>query len=156
HHREGHRQVQRRSGDGDVSAWRFSHSDHLSPSQITEYLACPACFKLSRIDRVAKPMNVALPVGGAVHKAVEWQRLLMVDGGNTMVDASDIAADHFDKSLEVDPETNGEVMLDLGDYKDIGTAKDHAVKLTKYVLPEIAKLDAQRGLIAAELDLRDF
>src|SRR5262252_7277390 len=119
-----------------MGEWRFPHSDHLSPSQVTEYLACPACFKLSRIDRVAKPMNVALPVGGAVHKAVEAMRRNRLDfkpspvgGGqiqpeefDSFVDYRDqfltAAVDHFDESLEIDPETNGEVMLDLGEYKD--------------------------------------
>ena len=141
-----------------MSDWKFPHSDHLSPSQITEWLGCPACYKLNRIDKLAKPMNVALPIGGAVHKAVESQRENMLKQGD--LTGSDVfveyAADHFDKSLEVDDETGGEVMLDLGEYKDIGAARDHTVKLVKFVLPEIAKLDAKRGLIAAELDLRDF
>jgi hypothetical protein len=49
-----------------------------------------------------------------------------------------------------------ETLLDLGAYGNVGEAKDHMVAIAKYVLPEIAKLDAARGLVAAELDLKDF
>lgn len=133
--------------------YEFPHSDHLSPSQIVEYLNCGECFKLSRIERVPRPLAVALPIGGAVHKAVEWQRFIALGPSGAArglnEDAADIAAEHFDKSLDGDE-------LDLSGYDTIGAAKDHAVAITRYVLPEIAKLDAQRGLVAAELDLRDF
>lgn len=138
--------------------WKFPHSDHLSPTQIGSYLACPKCWELERIQRLPKPMSVALPIGGAVHKAVETLRqaqLGMLEDGGGMEVYIDSAAEHFDATLTVDEETGGEILLDLGDYSDIGAAKDHCVKLTQFLLPEIAKLDAQRGLIAAELDLKD-
>src|SRR5262252_2889630 len=61
--------------------WDFGYTDHLSPSQIVEYLQCPACLKLSRIERVPRPLSVALPIGGAVHKAVEFQRQRLLDPG---------------------------------------------------------------------------
>lgn len=102
-------------------------------------------------------MAVALPIGGAVHKAVEAQRLEMLDKCKSSVeDYVWFATDHFDASLTVDEETGGEVEVDIAGYESIGEAKDHAVAIARYVLPEIAKLDAQRGLVAAELDLRDF
>lgn len=140
------------------SQYVFPHSDHLSPSQVTEYLSCPACFKLNRIDRVPKPMSVALPIGGAVHKAVESMRgmVLAKNAEGRLEEAVDAAAWHFDKSLEVDEETGAEILLDLTGYKTVGEAKDHTVAITRYALPEIAKLDAARGLVAAELDLKDF
>jgi hypothetical protein len=151
----------------DRKVWTFPTGDHLSPSQITEYLSCPACMKLSRIDRVPRPLSVALPIGGSVHKAVEVQRqrLLNPDVAARMRQgytpgvmdelsyesdkAIEIAAEHFDASLDVDE-------LDLSGYGSVGEAKDHAVALAKFVLPEVAKLDAARGLVAVELDLRDF
>jgi PD-(D/E)XK nuclease superfamily len=144
-----------RRGDAVVIAierkYAFPHSDHLSPSQITEYLSCPECFRLNRIDRVPHPLSVALPIGGAVHKAVELQRgvILSKNAEGRLEEAIDAAAWHFDKSLDVEE-------VDLSGYGSVGEAKDHAVAITRYVLPEIAKLDAQRGLVAAELDLRDF
>jgi hypothetical protein len=144
----------------------FPHSDHLSPSQINEYLACPLCFRLSRIDRVPKPLSVSLPIGGAVHKAVEaWRQTWYLGDAraNPELEPADVidqfvevGAEHFDRSLEVDDETGGEVVLDLAGYGSVGEAKDHMVQLATYTLLEVSKLDSQRGLVAAELDLRDW
>lgn len=134
--------------------WAFPHSDHLSPSQITEYLSCPKCFELSRIERIPRPLSVALPIGGAVHKAVEIWRSAYIHnrrGLDSIVDdLPSAAAEHFDRTLEDVEE------LDISAYGSVCEAKDHMVAITRYVLPEIAKLDAQRGLVAAELDLKDF
>src|SRR5215472_5363265 len=144
-----------------MTAWRFpTGSTHLSASQITEYLACPACYEMSRVRKLPKPMSVTLPIGGAVHKAVESQRANMLnDLGQDRTGSSDfidVAADHFVRSLTVDEETGGEIIVELGEYESLGKAKDDAVRFTKYLLPEIAKLDQQRGLIAAELDLAEL
>lgn len=163
--------------------WRFPHSDHLSPSQISEFLGCPLCFRLSRIDRVPHPLSVALPIGGAVHKAVEILRIARLKNPNGVdsifSDLPEAAAEHFDESIESGADNcdacwdksdvekakcehcNGTgklavTTLDLAGYGSVGEAKDHAVAITRYVLPELARLDAARGLVAAELDLRDF
>lgn len=151
------------------SRYEFPHSDHLSPSQITEYLACPECFRLARVERAPKPMNVALPIGGAVHRVVEmWRREWYLGNSQAKVESNlldgeaiierfvEIGAEHFDQTLEVDDETGGEILLDLAGYESIGAAKDHMVEVARYALSEIAALDSDRGLVAAELDLRDF
>lgn len=170
-------------------SYAFPHAAHLSPSQITEYLSCPACFKLARLDRIPRPVNVALPIGSAVHKAVEMLRSSVIEHGpfeggaeadQTIGElAETFAADHFEVAVQdsadrcdecrnLPPADKAkcsycggtgklaETILDLGDYADAGTAKDHAVKMAKFIAPAIVKLDAQRGLVAAEQDLADF
>lgn len=151
------------------SRYDFPHSDHLSPSQVTEYLACPECFRLARLERAPKPMNVALPIGGAVHRVVEmWRREWYLGDARARVESGLLAgkeiterfveagAEHFDRTLETDDETGGEIVLDLAGYESIGIAKDHMVEIARFTLSEIAALDSARGLVAAELDLRDF
>src|SRR6266446_8794455 len=140
------------------TTYTFPHADHLSPSSIGDYLRCPRCFQYSRIDKHPYPMSVSLPIGGAVHKAVEELRhwRLHNDGHQTRSNDyySEVAAGHFDSNLEVDEETGAEIQLDLGaKYTTVGEAKDETVRLTKIALPWLAKLDEQRGLVAAEMTL---
>lgn len=137
------------------TTYAFPHSDHLSPSQITEYLGCPLCFRLNRIDRIPRPTSIALPIGGAVHKAIEVYRRDRLDPQGAKFPplqgaVIEEAAAHFDEAV------TGQEDLDLGDYADAGQAKDHMVKLVEFALPHVAKLDTERGLVAAELDLKDF
>lgn len=145
--------------------YTFPHADHLSPSSIGDYLRCPRCFQYSRIDKYPYPLGVALPIGGAVHKAVEYQRQAIIGNysgmSNTLLEeldeCVDVAAEHFDSNLDVDEETGTEVQLDLGSkYSTVGEAKDDVVRLTKIALPWLAKLDSVRGLLAAETTLESL
>jgi len=123
----------------------------LSPSQVTEWLRCPACYELSRIRKLPRPLSVNLPIGSALHKAVEEARL-----GNLNVHQSiETAADWFDKetSQPTDEETGQPLdilEIDLGTkYSDLGQVKDEVVRLAEFTVPRILKLDAQRGKLAA-------
>lgn len=124
----------------------------LSPSQVTEFLRCGYCYKLSRIDRLARPLGISLAIGSAVHKAVEQARL---DPQNRdfMGIALSTAADWFDQEVAApsDPEDGAPLAeIDLGSkYSSLGEAKDHAVKLATYAVPMILALDRKRGKIAA-------
>lgn len=45
--------------------------DHISPSSVKSYLACPLRFYFERILRIAKPTTPALHLGKAVHAALQ-------------------------------------------------------------------------------------
>src|ERR1700675_1109286 len=84
----------------------------LSPSQITEFLRCAYCYKLNRIDHMARPLGINLPIGSAVHKAVEQARLSNnLSINHQFVESMDVsiaaAADWFDQEIAqpIDPET---------------------------------------------------
>lgn len=149
-------------GDGKVyeNGW-------LSPSSISSYLACPQCWKWERIDKHPKAMAIDLPIGGAIHKAVEtWRHRWLTYQetkdpdvlGDYVEEASQVAGEHFDKQFEdpTDDETGGEVLIDLKDFENEGKAKDAMIFWTKAFLPWIADLDTQRGLVAAEVEISEF
>lgn len=137
------------------------YEGHLSPSQITSFLRCGECYRLSRIEKLPRPLGVNLAIGSAVHKAVERARL---QADRSAVDSTKLsiaglewvtetAAEWFDQECRQprDPE-DGELLaeVDLGShYSTLGEAKDHTVALTRFVVPEILKLDKSRGKIAA-------
>jgi hypothetical protein len=127
----------------------------LSPSQVTSYLSCPLCYYLGRVRKMPKPLGVALPIGSAVHKAVETARLAVQAGNTHWAPNGDVAAEWFDQEVAqpIDEET-GEVLdvmeIDLGSkFTTLGQAKDQAVELAKFAVPEILKLDKKRGKVTA-------
>lgn len=125
----------------------------LSPSSITEFLRCGYCFKLNRIDHMARPLGINLPIGSAVHKAVEHVRLLPNVLGSA-VEALGVAADWFDQEVAQPVDEEGRPLdvleIDLGSkYDSLGKARDAAVALARFAVPEILKLDKQRGKIVA-------
>jgi hypothetical protein len=129
----------------------------LSPSQVTEFLRCGYCYKLSRIDRVPRPLGINLAIGSAVHKALEQMRI----GAAPSLNQSDqAAADWFDQEIAqpFDPET-GEALdvleIDLGSkYDSLGKAKDAAIALAHFAVPKLIELDMRRGqLLATEYNL---
>jgi hypothetical protein len=137
-----------------MSEWIFPTGDHLSPSQIGDYLRCPLCFKWSRIDREPYPLHVSLPIGGSIHRAVEtWRRRILNEHDDSFDGILDVVSEAFDSSLNKDPETDTEIKLDLGEYATIGEAKDEAVRITRNTMPWIRDLDLKRGLIGVEAPL---
>lgn len=125
------------------------YEGHLSPSQITSFLRCGECYRLSRVEKLARPLGINLAIGSAVHKAVERARLEAAG----LNEVEQVAADWFDQecSQPRDPD-EGDLLaeIDLGShYSSLGEAKDHVVALTRFAVPEILKLDRQRGKIAA-------
>lgn len=143
-------------GDG-----RTYENGWLSPSSINSYLACPLCWKWERIDRFPKAMAIDLPIGGAVHKAVEHLRRRRLSGEPFDLiapDALEEAGRHFDQQFvnPVDDETGGEVLIDLKDFEDEGKAKDAMIRWSREFLPWIDALDTERGLIFAEAELSEF
>jgi hypothetical protein len=82
------------------STWKFPNTTEtepgwLSPSQVTEYLSCPSCYELGRIQHLPRPLGVNLPIGSAIHKAVEMARLDKT-GKVALLSIKDVAAEHFD------------------------------------------------------------
>jgi hypothetical protein len=130
------------------------YAGHLSPSQITSYLACPLCYYLGRVRKMPKPLSVNLPIGSAIHKAVETARLSVIEKGGNAFASELVAEDWFDKEIAqpVDPETNeplDALEIDLGKYESLGQVKDQVVKLAKFVVPQQIALDRKRGKITA-------
>ena len=122
----------------------------LSPSSIVEFLRCGKCFELNRIRHLPRPLGINLPIGSAIHRAVELARL-----NTNPIDAVEAAGDWFDKEIAqpLDEETGAPLEaleIDLGSkFDSLGQAKDVAVALAKFVVPEILKLDKQRGKVIA-------
>jgi len=144
--------------------YTFPNSTHdnpgwLSPSQITEFLRCGYCYKLNRIDHVARPLGINLPIGSAVHKAVEHARLAVQGGETHWAPNTDVAADWFDQEVAQPVDEEGHPLdvleIDLGSkFDSLGKAKDAAVALAKFAVPEILKLDKLRGkVLAVEFNL---
>src|SRR5712664_3205767 len=132
----------------------------LSPSQVVSWLACPACFEAERILKIAKPMSVNLPIGGATHKAVEFMRRERLEHRAVKLnDAVEFGVMHFENecSQPIDEESGVELLLDLGStYKSLDAAKDKVSELSRYALPLLAKLDDARGGVSAvELTLEE-
>ncbi len=144
--------------------WTFPNATELepegwlSPSQITEYINCGQCYYLRRVAKLATPLNIALPVGVAIHRAIETMRHQRLRPQGTEADPIEAAAAAFDEltTLPVDAETGVELILELGKSESIGAAKDDALRLARLALPWIAHLDAERGLIGAEYGLEEF
>jgi len=129
----------------------------LSPSQVTSFLYCGECYRLSRIEKMPRPLSVNLPIGSAIHKAVETARL-NVNGTITQSGIArvvDVAADWFDQEVAqpTDEETGAPLdilEIDLGSkYENVGQVKDAVVRLAEFTIPRILKLDKQRGKIAS-------
>lgn len=128
----------------------------LSPSQVTSFLYCGECYRLSRIEKLPRPLSVNLPIGSAIHKAVEMARTGFASNHTPAAQAVlDTAADWFDQETAqpTDEETGAPLdilEIDLGSkFDNLGQVKDHVVKLAEFVVPRILKLDASRGKIAS-------
>lgn len=129
------------------------YEGHLSPSQVVEFLACGHCYYLNRVRKLPKPLSINLPIGSAIHKAVEHARVAVQSGKTHWQPNSEVAADWFDQEISQpsDPESGTEIMeIDLGSkFDSLGKAKDLVVALTSFVVPKILALDAKRGKLAA-------
>lgn len=137
------------------SVWTFPNTTQdnpgwLSPSQVTSFLYCGRCYELSRIEKLPRPLSVNLPIGSAVHKAVEHARL-----DHLNISAVDVAAEWFDHEVaQPTDEETGQPLdvleIDLGSkFANLGEVKDHVVKLAAFAVPRILKLDKARGKIAS-------
>jgi len=133
---------------------------HLSPSQVTSFLRCGECYRLSRIEKLPKPLSIHLTIGSSLHKALERARHAVLESGGVNVAIDEVAADWFDQevSVPIDPEDGAPLAeVDLKSYKSLGEAKDVAISLTRFAIPKILALDKQRGKIAAiESNLLEF
>lgn len=151
--------------------WRNLPVGYLSPTQIWSYINCPYCFYLERIAKVPKPLNANLMIGRFTHAAVASMRsrltgenpgtedLGVAGASNTEADlAAGSAAFEEVIARQIDREDTGEetpVEIELTKkYLNIGEAKDAAAKLTRHVLPQIAKYDAAAGIVAYEARVR--
>lgn len=133
---------------------------HLSPSQISSWMNCGACYEAERVLHIPRPVNIALPIGIGVHRAVEHYRHKALNlndgslpGARGWAEAIDAAVQAFEEVTTVpfDADSGTELVIDLGSKTEsVDAAKDEVVRLSRFILPAIADLDAQRGLIAAE------
>jgi putative RecB family exonuclease len=63
--------------------------DHLSSSQIDQYLRCPLKYRYQRIDGIPPSfVSSALVFGGAIHAALEWMHGERLRGGNISLDTA--------------------------------------------------------------------
>ncbi len=146
--------------------WSALPAGYLSPSQCWSWLSCGACYEAERILRIPKPISVDLLVGRFTHAAVAHQRMSMNDLHDVPRENASLepyleaGAQAFDEvfARQVDVDKTGEetpIEIELTKkFGDVGEAKDAAVRLTRYVLPLIAKYDRAAGVIAAEARVR--
>lgn len=117
---------------------------YLSPSQVQRYMSCPACYFLEYIEQRERPVGVALPIGGAVHRGIEFaRRRLLAKRAWELDEVIAVGVDHFDQ------DRNEEV--DLGKFPDRGAVKDEVARLLEWATPPLLELDAQRKLAAVEV-----
>jgi len=78
---------------------------HLSMSQITQYLRCPACYKWKYVDKIKPPLSPGMLRGRAVHNGIEFNsRVKMVRGTEaTDDDLQDVVSTSFH---QLAPETD--------------------------------------------------
>jgi putative RecB family exonuclease len=63
--------------------------DHLSSSQIDQYLRCPLKYRYQRIDRIQPTfVSSALVFGGAIHAALEWMHGELMRGKELSLDTA--------------------------------------------------------------------
>jgi hypothetical protein len=99
-------------------------------------------------------------IGRFAHASVAAMRSGLVDDGSTLEPYVEVGSEAFDHILSerVDVEETGEVTpieVELTKkYADLGDAKDVAARLTRHILPEIAKYDRSAGVVAAEARVR--
>ena len=152
--------------------WAALPAGYLSPSQCWSWLSCGACYEAERILHIPKPISVDLLVGRFTHAAVADMRAQLMDNAefeerdriqelpinpDRSLDVGSQAFDEvFARQVDVD-ETGEETPIEIEltkKFGDVGEAKDAAVRLTRYVLPLIAKYDRAAGVIAAEARVR--
>lgn len=134
---------------------------HLSPTQVTRMLSCGACYEAEYVLQIAKAVSINLPIGGAVHKGIEWMRMQrMAQQMVKVADAAEFAITHYESETSVgaDEESGVELTIDLGSsYKSLDEGKDKVNALVRFALGAIARLDDERGGVAAvELDLINY
>ncbi|MFI4977567.1 MAG: PD-(D/E)XK nuclease family protein [Solirubrobacterales bacterium] len=142
--------------------WQNLPVGYLSPTQVWDYISCPACYEASRILRIPKPMSADLMVGRYAHAALAHMRsLFLIENKEPVFEQSvEVGSEAFDRviSEQIDRDETGEetpVEIELTKkYTDLGAAKDVAAKLTRYALPLIAKWDLSAGVVATEARVR--
>jgi hypothetical protein len=122
----------------------------LSPSRVSMYNRCPACFEWIYVLHQPARMHIALPRGIAVHAGVHAAREMVMDGREMDVDLCwSIAINTYEYEVaKIDP-----CQLDLGStsYKTSRDAAGHIVELVKRAIPEIVLArDARVGIYQAE------
>lgn len=146
------------------SKWVFpntteEYEGHLSPSQVVSFLRCAECYRLTRIEKLPRPLSIHLAVGSSIHKAIERARMAVIGGTHATlgVAVDEIAGDWFDQetSAPSDPEDGAPLAeIDLKSFKSLGEAKDAVVEMARFAVPKILALDRQRGqVIATEYNL---
>ena len=127
----------------------------LSPTQITQYMRCPACYEAEYVLRKPRRLSVSLPLGVAVHKGVEVMRSHLLAGEEWELDeCRQMATETFAKVIasRVEEDSGAEAELDLGArYQHIGMAVDHAADLAGFAADQLYPVDRERGLLATEV-----
>jgi hypothetical protein len=159
--------------------WRALPVGYLSPTQVWQYISCPACFEAERILKIPKPMSADLMVGRFAHASLAHMREGLMampaeaayepaqsdgwignEGGRALEQALQAGSDAFDEVItsQVDVDEEGDetpIEIELTKkYTDLGQAKDAAVRLTRFALPKIAAYDRAAGVVAAEARVR--
>lgn len=147
------------------SSYRFpnatdDHDGWLTPTGIADFMRCPRCWEIANVLKAPRPIGIDLPIGRVIHRAIEFARgEHMAQRSVKMGEVREMSGELFDEecSTPADAETGSEVILDLGKHESIGEAKDQALRMVAYFVPELLRLDATRGVvIATEFRLYDL
>jgi hypothetical protein len=154
-----------------VSAYTLPKG-YLSPSQVWQYLTCPACYQHMYVERVPIPVSADLLIGRYAHVAANRLRARMMSeewtdftplefqnlaGHKLLEECYDLAADEFNHILEdrtiVDEDSGEPLPIEVEltkKYDSLEEAKDVAHNVTRVALPKMAAYDAEAGLEAVE------
>lgn len=116
---------------------------YLSPSQVQRYMACPRCYFEEYVLQRERKIGVALPIGGAVHRGIEFARRRLLYGvAWETEEVVEVALDHFEREHQE---------VDLGKFVSVGAARDEVARLLEWSTPRLLALDAQRRLSNVEV-----
>ncbi len=143
------------------AVWRFPNYDlddaglgWLSATQLKEYLNCGLCYEARRVLRIPYHASEHFAIGGAVHMTAEMAGQLFLGGdpaphqsaASEILGAAEVA---FEENAE--EVSHGGVELIPLDPVVRGAAKDKAMILSAWFLPEAVKLFHSRGLWNTEI-----
>src|SRR5215469_13525108 len=136
-------------------------TNFLSPSQVRSYATCPRCYELRYVEKWRTPISINLVLGIALHEALRRVRNVLLQKkldshtpAELAQDAAEAAAEAFEADLQsrIDRETGAEKTVDLSSqFKNVGEAKDMAVRIASFAVETLVPLDLEMGLKAIEV-----
>jgi len=142
--------------------WSALPQGYLSPSQVWQYLSCPACYEQAYIMHTPVPISADLLIGLGAHEAAADARSMLVDGAEVgdvlgslgmMVDHGGAKMASVIEERSWVEDTGERVPVDIELTKKYGSveeAEGMMGALVRTALPEMVAYDYEAGIDAYE------